>query len=66
MRVFCPKFCHLAFWQLGANIQGMFDKNPRGGLPAVAGGEFDAILPWNLQRLQAGRAQILVQRRRFA
>ena len=61
MRVFRPKFGHLAFRLDRANIQGMFDKNPRGGLPGVGGGEFDAILPRNLQRLQAGRAQILVQ-----
>ena len=39
----------------------MLDEDPRGGLPGVGGGEFDAIFPRNLQRLQAGRAQILVQ-----
>ena len=61
MRVFGHKFGHLAFRRLGADIQGMFDKNPRGGLPSMANGEFDAIFPRNLQRLQAGRAQILVQ-----
>src|SRR6185437_15404975 len=61
MRVFRAKFGHLAFRRLGANIQGMFDKDPRGGLSGVRGGKIDAILPRNLQRLQARLVQIFVQ-----
>ena len=45
MRVFRAKFGHLAFRRLKANIQGMLDKDPRGGLPGVGGGEFNAIFP---------------------
>ena len=61
MRVFRPEFSHLAFRHDRPNMQRMFDENPRGGLPGVGGGEFDAILPRNLQRFQAGHPQILVQ-----
>ena len=31
MRVISPEFGHLALGQDRANIQGMFDKDPRGG-----------------------------------
>ena len=61
MRVFRHKFDRLVFGLHGADIQGMFDKDPRRGLPGMAGGEFDAGLRRDLQRVEAGRAQILVQ-----
>src|SRR2546427_738986 len=43
------------------SISGRLKNNPRGGLPGGGGGESDGSLPRNRQRLQAGRAQVVVQ-----
>jgi len=61
MRSFRHKFGHLTGGTEGTDIEGMVDKNPRRGMPGMAGGERDAGLPRDPQRLDAGGMQILVQ-----
>ena len=61
MWIFRPEFSSLALYRNGMDARGMLDKNPGRGRPSVRRGKFDAILPRNLQRVQAGRAQILIQ-----
>ena len=61
MRVFCPKFSHLAFRLHGANVQGVVNEDPGRSLPGMGGVELDAGFRGNTQRMEARRSQILVQ-----
>ena len=61
MRIFRHEFDRFAVGIDRTDIQGVVDKDPGRGLPGVAGGKIDAGLPRDFERIQARRAQIVIE-----
>src|ERR1700675_1459344 len=61
MRAFSDEFDRFAFRIDRTNVQGVIDKDARGGFPGMRHGKFGAASRRDLQRFQTRRTQIIVE-----